>query len=278
MQKRTRIDFHMHSSASDGNLPPKALAEECFSLGLTHVALTDHDTILGQAEFLATAQALGICAVSGVELSCEHPRELHILGYGFDIHDKTIRETLDSLAEHRRSRAERIVAALASHGYPVDMKRVAELAGEGVVGRPHIAKALVEKGYVHDVPQAFRELLGDNCPGHVSRWRISPQDAIAMICGAGGKAVLAHPGCMKDEDYEALLQQLKPMGLSGIEAFYPEHSDEACAFFCDLAMRYDLFVTQGSDFHGGIGHASIPGIEQRGTEKIPIKQIIPPTA
>ena len=258
----------MHSSASDGNLPPKALAEECFSLGLTHVSLTDHDTILGQEEFLSRAKELGLSAVSGVELNCDHPRELHILGYGFDIHNKALRETLDSLAEHRRTRAARIVAALDEHGYHIDLSRVTELAGEGVVGRPHIAKALVEKGYVHSIPQAFRDLLGTGCPGEVPRFRISHGDAIRLIRRAGGKAVLAHPGCMRGEDYEALIKTLTQEGLTGIEAYYPEHKAHECRYFCELAEKYRLFVTQGSDFHGGVGHASNPGSEIRGTEKV----------
>lgn len=268
MQKRTRIDLHMHSSASDGKLSPKALAEECFSLELTHAALTDHDTILGQREFLAAAKELGFCAVSGVEMSCEHSQDLHILGYGFDPEHEGFRQMLSAREEYRRTRAARIVEALEQHGYPVSLERVHELAGDGVVGRPHIAMALVEKGYVKNVPQAFRELIGDGCPGDVAKEKIPPEEAIAMIRKAGGKAVLAHPGCMQGEDHEALVKRLSSVGLEGIEAFYPEHTDDDCAYFCALAEKYGLFVTQGSDFHGGVGRSLIPGIEQRGTDKL----------
>lgn len=258
----------MHSSASDGILSPRALAEECFSLGLTHVSLTDHDTISGQEEFLSAAKAHGMCAVSGVELNCEHTQELHILGYGFDLENSALCETLYSLAKYRKTRAAKIVENLSRSGYPISLERVHELAGEGVVGRPHIAKALVEKGYVQNIPQAFQKLLGDGCPGEAPRWRIPHGEAMALIRNAGGRAVLAHPGCMKGEDYERLVQTLSAEGLEGIEAFYPEHTREECEYFCALAEKYHLFLTMGSDFHGGIGHAPIPGFENRGTQKV----------
>jgi len=268
-----KLDFHMHSTASDGMLSPTALAEECFSLGLTHLALTDHDTILGQREFIDRARSLGMHVTSGVELNAEHPHELHILGYGFDIDNAALRETLDSLAQHRLTRVTRIIDALAKHGYHIEEQRVLEIAGDGVVGRPHIAKALVEKGYVRDVPQAFNELLGDGCPGKVPRFRITSADAIRLIRDAGGKAVLAHPGCMRGEDYEALIWRLKKEGLEGIEAFYPSHTDQECRFFCDLAEKNGLFVTVGSDFHGGIGHAEFPSAEKRGYEKVSLSTL-----
>lgn len=267
MQK-IKIDFHMHSTASDGKFSPKALAEECFSLGITHCALTDHDTILGQREFLAETARLGISAVTGVELNCEHERELHILGYGFRIDDPELCGVLEQLAASRQIRAARIVEALARHGYFVELSRVRKIVGEGVVGRPHIAMALVEKGYVRDVSQAFRELLGDGCPGEAPRYRISHGEAIAMIRAAGGRAVLAHPGCMKGEDHRQLLKSLVAEGLEGIEAFYPEHSAEECDYFAGLAEEFGLFLTMGSDFHGGVGHALIPGEENRGVEKV----------
>ena len=263
-----KLDFHMHSTASDGTLSPAALAEECFSLGITHAALTDHDTILGQREFLERAAELGLCVTSGVELNAEHPHELHILGYGFDIDNKELKDALDSLAQHRLTRASRIVEALTKHGYPIEEERVREIAGDGVIGRPHIAQALVEKGSVADIPQAFRELIGEGCPGRVPRFRISTADAIRIIRNAGGRAVLAHPGCMRGEDYEALIWRLKKQGLEGIEAFYPAHTDEQCRFFADLAEKNGLFVTVGSDFHGGVGHAEHPSAEQRGYEKV----------
>jgi len=237
-------------------------------LDIRYAALTDHDTILGQEEFLSAARDLGICAVSGIEMNCEHTRELHILGYGFDYRDPALCGMLDSLAEHRLNRAGRIIEALAKHGYYIEAERVREIAGEGVIGRPHIAKALVEKGYVDSVPMAFRKLLGTECPGEAPRFRISHGEAIRLIRNAGGKAVLAHPGCMRGEDHEALVRMLVEEGLEGIEAYYPEHGLKDCGFFSELADRYGLFVTMGSDFHGGIGHASTPGYENRGNRKV----------
>lgn len=260
-----RIDLHMHSTASDGILTPSVLAEECFSLGLTHAALTDHDTLLGQREFLKKANELGLWATSGIELNAEHRQELHILGYGFDIEDEELNRTLELLAESRRTRASRIIARLAEKGYPIEEGRVRELAGEGVIGRPHIARALVEKGFAADVSDAFARLIGKGCPGEVPRWRITSAEAIRLIKNAGGKAVLAHPGCMRGEDYAMLLKRLAEEGLEGIEAFYPSHLDKECEHFCGMAEKFGLFVTAGSDFHGGIGHAESPGAEKRGS-------------
>lgn len=258
------IDMHMHSTASDGKLTPSRLAEECFRLGVKYCALTDHDTVGGQEEFLSRAANLGIEAVSGIEFNAEHDDELHILGYGFDIHDKEIGEVLEHLKNERLSRAGRIVGTLIKNGYLISFDRVKELAGGGVIGRPHIAQVLVEKGYCTDIAHAFSDFLSRGGAGYVRREKISSQKAISLINAAGGKAVCAHPGLMKGEDFDALFTRLKKEGLWGIEAFYSVYTDEQCSYFSDMADKYGLFVTGGTDYHGSKYNEKFPGQEKRG--------------
>ncbi len=258
------IDLHMHSSASDGILSPPRLAEECFNLGVEYAALTDHDTADGQDGFLSAAKDRGINAVTGIELNVEHRCELHILGYGYDLLYPPLKEALSHLRQERAARAGRIVSTLQKNGYLISLKRVLEIAGGGVVGRPHIARALVEKGYCKNISQAFKEFLCEGGPGYAKRERLSPADAIRLINDAGGKAVLAHPGCMENEDYPALLARLKAYGLYGIESFYPEHTDEQCEYFLRLSMDFGLLPTCGTDYHGNRYNEKFPGGEKRG--------------
>lgn len=261
------IDMHMHSAASDGKLTPSRLAEECFRLGVRYAALTDHDTIEGQEEFLKRAKELGISAVSGIEFNVEHRCELHILGYGFDVKDSSLNETLVFLKNERYMRAQRIVKKLVENGYLLSFDRIKQIAGEGVVGRPHIAQALVEKGYCRDMQQAFSEILLEGGAGYVKRERLTAKDAIKLINDAGGKAVCAHPGLMKGEDYDALFTRLKKEGLWGIEVFYSAHTDEQCTFFLDTAHKYGLFATCGTDYHANKYNEKLPGQEKRGIEE-----------
>ncbi len=257
------IDMHMHSSASDGTLSPSELAEECFKLGLSFAVLTDHDTVDGQAEFMSGAEKLGLSAVSGVEFNVAHCRELHILGYGFDLCYAPLNEAFDHLKRERASRAGKIAAELKKNGYPISLERVFELAGGGVVGRPHIAAVLVENGYVSDIDSAFRDFLTPGGPGYVKRVMLTSAQAIGLINAARGKADLAHPGLMKGEDCPALIRRLKGEGLFGIEAYYSAHTDEQCAYFSALADEYSLAVTCGTDFHGTWRHGAAPGSERR---------------
>ena len=262
------IDLHMHSSASDGTLTPTELAEECFRLNVKYCALTDHDTISGQEEFLSAAKRLGIKAVSGIEFNVAHPIELHILGYDFDIKNERFISALAGLGAERKKRAAAIVEKLVKSGYDISFERVCGIAGDGVIGRPHIAMALVEKGYVKDIDHAFAELLDNGKPGYLKRKQYTPEEAIELIRSAGGKAVLAHPGCMEGEDHVALLERLCACGLFGVEAFHSDHTDEQCEYFSALAKRFGLFMTMGSDTHGSKYNEKFPGGEKRGIDKV----------
>ncbi|NLW16273.1 MAG: PHP domain-containing protein [Firmicutes bacterium] len=237
------IDLHVHSTYSDGCLSPGQLVERAQQLGIRAIALTDHDTVAGIPELLARGEQLGISVLPGVELSCEG---YHILGYGVDCNYGPLLRQLQELANARQQRAERIVARLASIGIELELERIRELAGVGVIGRPHVAAALVEQGLAADVADAFSRYLSKGRPGYVPRYRLEPQQAIELIRSAGGIPVWAHPG--KDFSRERLLQ-LKSWGLLGVEVWHPDHDREEMLWFADQAARADLLVTGGSDFH-----------------------------
>ena len=263
MKEAVHIDLHMHSTASDGSYTPSELARACKELGLEYAALTDHDTIDGVAEFLDEARRVGLRAISGLEFNVDYEGEMHILAYGVDIHYAPLVEELEVLANQRRNRAANMVKKLISQGFAITMERVNEIAAGGVVGRPHIARALFESGYGEDLEDAFKTYLEPGGAGYLPRLKIASERAIRLTKEAGGKAVLAHPKLTEYGDFDELLQKLKVKGLEGIEAYYPAHSDRETAYFEKLADRYGLFVTCGSDFHGATRKSTALGREQR---------------
>ena len=245
-----RVDLHTHSTASDGVLLPTALVEEAARHGLRVLALTDHDTTAGVAEAQIAGDRLGLDVIPGVELSTggEDEREVHLLGHFVDPENRTLQTALAEFGEGRRARVERIVERLAAAGAPVELDRVRELAGPGTVGRPHVARALIERGYVESVGDAFERYLKVGRPGFVPRYRVSSERAIALVVGAGGVATLAHP--LGTGDVEAALARLVPMGLGGLEVYYGEYDDATRAALRAIADRWGLIPTGGSDFHG----------------------------
>lgn len=262
------VDLHMHSTASDGALSPRKLAQAAWEKGLHYVALTDHDTLAGQEEFLSEARRLGLHCTSGVEFNVEYDGEMHILAYGVNL-DHPALLALTHLMEHNReTRARAMTAQLVKKGYAIDIARVEEIAGDGSIGRPHIARALVEKGYAPDVEQAFLDFLNPGKPGFLPRIKIPVSSAMETIQEAGGLAVLAHPKLTFHADFPALFRQLKDLGLAGVEAFYPAHTDQEVAYFLNLAHSLGLFVTQGSDFHGEVRKHSQLGGETRGEDAL----------
>ncbi len=263
-----KIDLHMHSTASDGSLTPAELAKECKRIGLAKAALTDHDTVDGVEEFLATAKAIGLDAVSGLEYNVEYDGEMHILAYGIDIYNAELREALSVLAEQRITRASRMVQKLQSQGYAITLERVEEIAGGGVLGRPHIARALMEQGYGKDIEDAFKTYLEPGKAGFLPRLKIPSGEAIRLARQAGGMTVLAHPKLTNYPDFDELLLRLKKEGLEGIEVYYPAHSDSEVEYFLALAKKYDLLITEGSDFHGKTRKSTRLGSEQRGGEEL----------
>ncbi len=256
------IDLHAHTTASDGSLSPTALVQKAHEIGLAALAVTDHDTVGGLAEAQAEAQRLGLDFLPGVELSVEDSSgRFHMLGYGFD---PSFPELADKLVELRRSRALRntqMAEKMAALGLPVTMddvrnaaKKHAEDGEESeVIARPHFAQALIAKGVVGSVQEAFDTYLASGKPLYQAKEVLTPADAIALLHRAGGVAVMAHPGLVPLSK-PALTARVASLagdaGMDGIEAYYSQHSPTDTQFFLDLAREHTLLVTGGSDFHG----------------------------
>jgi len=252
------IDLHTHSTHSDGTLTPSELAAAASAAGLSAAALTDHDTISGVPEFIAAAPG-GLRAVPGVEISAEFaPGGMHLLGYGFRLDDPDLGALLGRLRAGRAERNRAILERLADHGLPLDWEEVAALAGGEVVGRPHIAQAMTARGHVADPTEAFRRWLARGRPAYVSRYRPSPEDAVAVIAAAGGAPALAHPVTLElsGGPLVALVRRLRDAGLRGIEAHHPEQTPSARRAYAKLAADHGLVAVGGSDFHG----ARTPGL------------------
>ena len=246
-----RADLHTHTSASDGLLTPGQLVLLASQRGLAAIAITDHDTVEGVSAALAIADP-GLRVVAGVELSCAvEGADVHLLGYGVDVTSSGLTTFLTERADERRARAAAIVDRLGEIGVPVSLARVTELAGRGTVGRPHVARALVEAGHVSSIGNAFDLYLGHGRPAHVERPGLTPQRAIEVIHAAGGAAVLAHP--LYSPGYVDFLPDLVVAGLDGLEVVYPDHNEATERRLAALARSHGLIATGGSDFHADSG-------------------------
>ena len=265
------IDLHTHSTASDGKLYPAELMRHAQAVGIEVIALTDHDTLSGLEEASEEAARIGVELIPGVEISAENkPGTLHMLGYYVDPSDAELVETLSWLRGGRDDRNHIILSKLAELGCPLEWDEVAALAGGESMGRPHIATAMVNRGYVSSFNDAFDRYLGKGAAAYTDRDKMTPEIAIKCIRSAGGLPVLAHPQTLSlsDDELSDLLSRLTSMGLAGVEVYYYSHSEEETALYSSLARKYGLIVTGGSDFHG-------PGMIEtrlgvgRGNMKIP---------
>lgn len=251
-----RIDLHTHTTASDGLLDAPALIAEAAARSVRLLAVTDHDTTASVETALRAGGEAGVEVWPAVELSCDvDAGEVHVLGYFVDHRLGWFQTLLERLREGRLHRAARMVERLAELGAPVDFARVEALAAGGAIGRPHVARALVEAGRVRDVAEAFDRFIGRNGPAYVERLKVTPADAVAIIRAAGGLAVLAHPGWAQRD---GLIPDLIASGLDGIEVYYPDHSPALVEHYTDLARRYGLLITGGTDFHGGTLATRVP--------------------
>ncbi len=249
----SRIDLHLHTTHSDGSLSPTAVLQLAHTANVTALAITDHDIVTGIPEAIAAGAERGIEIIPGVEISsCMGNSELHLLGYCIDWQDSELNRRLATLRESRHTRNPQIIERLRALGLDVTYKEVRALAGTDAVGRPHIARLLMDKKYVTSAKDAFDRYLAEGRPAYVARELPNPTDAIAWIRAAGGVAVLAHPTWAKvsGEGLNALLTTLKAEGLGGIEVHYSTHTKRQTMEYLDLAKRLDLLVTGGSDFHG----------------------------
>ncbi|HSA55940.1 MAG TPA: PHP domain-containing protein [Gemmatimonadaceae bacterium] len=253
-------DLQLHSKASDGSDPPAEVVRRAARLGFAAIALTDHDTMAGIPEAAAQAEALGVELVPACELSTldASERQIDILAYGVSPQDVDFRTLLAQVRGGRLGRAFAMVQRLNELGHRVSWERVQELAGSENVGRPHVARAMVEAGVVPNVKSAFtNDFIADGGRCYVQRVKISPGEAIQRIHEAGGVAVAAHPGRtrLSDDEVAALVET----GLDGLEVFYPRHRRTQVARFEALAERHGLLVTGGSDDHGDINEGRLMG-------------------
>ncbi len=255
------IDLHIHSTASDGTTAPMDIVAVASALGLKAIAITDHDTIDGAKKVLSTGTPKNLEFLTGIEISALPPPSfkvsgsIHILGYGIDLNNPPLNECLESLKQARDERNPKIIHCLNQLGMDLTLDDVTREVGSGVTGRPHIAIAMVKKGFADSINDAFDRFLGKGQPAYVDKFRIKSAKAMELIKGAGGIPVLAHPyliGIHDPHRFESFLTALKSMGLMGIEVLYPEHTPKAVAFYARLAEKHSLLITGGSDFHGEI--------------------------
>jgi predicted metal-dependent phosphoesterase TrpH len=249
------IDLHTHSLRSDGAYAAVEVVRRAAARGVRIQALSDHDTLAGIAEATAEGERLGVRIVPATELNTESEwGDIHILGFFLDPADVALEERLRWLREHRGRRIELMVERLATIGFPVSLERVLEIAQGGALGRPHLAQALFEAGYVPSYDDAFRTLIGKDSPAYVARVGLTPHEAVRLVRDHGGVPSLAHPGTALD--LETVMPQLVDAGLAGIECYYPSHSADATVRYLALARRFDLVPTGGSDFHGRGEHGA----------------------
>ncbi len=242
-----RADLHVHTRASDGASTSEEVVAMALRAGLDALGIADHDTVDGVRPALEAARDTALEIVPGVEINTDYRRaEVHVLGYLFRPDHPMLEERLTQLRVGRLARVQEMVAKLKSLRLHVELERVLELAGDGSVGRPHVAQAMVEKGYVVSMREAFDRYLGRGRPAYVERARFSPAEAVRLVIAAGGVPVLAHPGLGGDD---LLVEELVAEGLAGLEVYHPDHTPEIVVHLLRLAVRHDLVVTGGSDYH-----------------------------
>ena len=281
------IDLHTHSTKSDGTYTPTELVHYAARKGLSAIALTDHDTIDGVEEAMKAAddlrqkKASGMISspiirsvpevIPGVELSTElNGKSIHIVGLFIDYKNRAFSERMKEFLDSRFYRNRKMCRLLTEGGYPVSYGELEKLFPNTVIARPHFARYLMEHGMVSSIEEAFRNLIGDDCPYYVPREKITPHDAVRYLVKFGCLPVLAHPLQYKlsDQELEALVSSLKKEGLAGIEVYYPSHRPSDTAALSRLALKYGLLPSGGSDFHGenkknlnlgtGYGHLYVP--------------------
>jgi predicted metal-dependent phosphoesterase TrpH len=257
------IDLHIHSTASDGSFDPLEISSLAKKAGLKAFALTDHDSIEGAKKILAHPHLLGpVKFLTGVEISVAPPNffsvsgSFHILGYGIRLDHPDLNQTLLQQKIARKNRNPHMIARLNELGFDISLDEVISASAENAqIGRPQIAKVMVKKGFTDSINDAFDTYIGKGKPAYIDKSRVDTTKAIELILSAGGIPILAHPGLLEVVDfdaYEYLISELEPMGLKGLEVYYPRHSVEETDYFAELAEKFDLLITGGSDFHGAI--------------------------
>lgn len=252
-----QVDLHLHTTASDGRLSPTELIQLVGGNGLKQVSISDHDSTEGLAEAYEAAREFpDMRIIPGIELSTDVPGdEVHMLGYFIQYEDEEFQRVLQGFRRGRVERGSAMVDKLNELGLHISWERVQEIAGDGSVGRPHIALALVEQGYFKEPKEAFAEYLGRNGLAYAEREKMTPKDGVGLLRSVGGVPVLAHPTYLND--MEATIVHLKSAGLVGMEVFYAQYSPETVLELAALAAKYDLIPCGGSDYHG-LGNSGEP--------------------
>jgi predicted metal-dependent phosphoesterase TrpH len=264
----SRIDLHLHTTHSDGSFPPAEVVTLAHQANVSALAITDHDITTGLPEAMAAGERLGIEIIPGIEISSRYGEsELHVLGYFLRWEDDLLNQRLTTLRESRHRRNPQIVERLQALGIDITYEEVRAVAGSDSVGRPHIARVLMDKKVVTSAKEAFDRFLANGKPAYVPRDLPTPAEAIRWIKDAGGLAVMAHPTWVKTVQgtLTDLTRELKDAGLDGVEVHYSTHTPRQTREYLDLAKTLGLLVTGGSDFHGltkpdidvGIGRGSL---------------------
>lgn len=246
----SKVDLHIHSTASDGRHSPQEIVRKAAGLGLEVIALTDHDSVDGITPALEEARKLDrLQFIPAVEVSTDVPSgEVHVLGYFIDYTSEELAAALERFRSSRVGRAQGMVDRLAGLGIHISWERVREIAGTGTVGRPHIAQALLEKRYIGSIGEAFDRYIARDGPAYVEREKMTPVEAVQLILRSRGVAVMAHPFTVPEP--EATIVEMKAAGMAGIEAYYGHYTGEETGTLIALAKNHGLLVTGGSDYHG----------------------------
>lgn len=241
-------DLHLHTVFSDGTYTPEELISASVKCGLSAIAVVDHDTVEGIGPSIEASKSKALEVLPGIELSAEFEgSEVHILGYLIDYQNGALIKRLGVLKKNRVERVYKIIEKLKDTGVTLSPDTVFEIAGNGTVGRLHVARALLKEGRVSSIFEAFQKYIGDKSPAYVLGFKFSPNEAIKLIRESGGIPVLAHPSVLRNDD---LIPAFVKSGLRGLEVYYPEHSQSMVNFYLGLAKKYNLLVTGGSDCHG----------------------------
>ncbi len=268
------IDLHTHSTCSDGSASPQEIIQLAIDKGCEYISITDHDNI----DHLSHVGEIPdiIKFIPGVEISAEHKKTLHILGYGFDPENKELKETLKSLVEARRERNVLMLKKMAEQGFHITMDELAKESKGGIVGRPHFANLMLQKGYVENYQEAFDKYLAKGQSLYMDKFRLDPKVAIELILAAGGIPVMAHPyqTGLSSPELEGLIKELRSYGLIGIEVYYSQHSKEQMKEYLGYAKKYDLLPTAGSDFHGSFKPDIELGMTMPHVEVMPFLELL----
>ncbi|MEO0087784.1 MAG: PHP domain-containing protein [candidate division WOR-3 bacterium] len=249
MEDSRYCDLHIHTIFSDGVYSPEEVVRKAKELGFSAIGIADHDAVTGIGKAIKEGEKLGIEVIPACEFSClMEDKDVHILGYLLDYQNPSLESFLKKVQDKRIERAEKIIGNLSKQGIKIKLERVLEIAKNGSVGRPHIAQALLEEGYVSTIEEAFMKFIGYHSPAYVPKMEISPEEALKIIRDFKGIPVLAHP---VSYDFEKIIFPLIKLGILGIEVYHPDHTEYHINYFSEIAKKYNLLITGGSDCHGG---------------------------